>query len=39
MEFPKVYAFDKNSKEDTIHIEVYVDAMDAIKIMPNPMRI
>jgi len=31
MEFPKVYAFDKNSKEDTIHIEVYVDAMDAIK--------
>ena len=31
MEFPKVYAFDKNSKEDTINIEVYVDAMDAIK--------
>lgn len=31
MEFPKVYAFDKNSKENTIHIEVYVDAMDAIK--------
>ena len=31
MEFPKVYAFDKNSKENTINIEVYVDAMDAIK--------
>ena len=31
MEFPRVYAFDKNSKEDTINIEVYVDAMDAIK--------
>lgn len=31
MELPKVYAFDKNSKEDTINIEVYVDAMDAIK--------
>ena len=31
MEFPKVFAFDKNSKENTINIEVYVDAMDAIK--------
>lgn len=31
MKFPKVYAFDKNSKENTINIEVYVDAMDAIK--------